>query len=140
MEILIVDDEEEILTMLKRYLEMEGYEVTTSPNPLEAVELMKKHLYNLVITDIRMPGMTGIELLKTLREINPLTNVYIITGYSNMSYVVECLARGAYDYFTKPFADMDGLLKSISEGKERIQRWKSAIKMGGQFDKTRAHI
>ena len=127
MEILLVDDEVEILEMLKRHLEFEGFKVVTTSDPIEAEKLMAEHLFRLAVTDIRMPGMTGIELLQKFKALNPLANVFIMTGYSNMSYVVECLSNGAYDYFTKPFNDLDGILATLKDGWKRVKRWEGAM-------------
>ena len=136
MNILIVDDEEEILKMLKRHLELEGYDVSTTPDPFEAVELMKENLFNMVVSDIRMPGLSGVELLRELRAVNPLVNIIIITGYSNMSYVVDCLASGAVDYFTKPIRDMDLFLQVIGQTQKRMERWTQAMQIGESYGQT----
>ena len=136
MNILIVDDEEEVLKMLKRHLELEGYDVTTTPDPVEAVEMMKENLFNMVVSDIRMPVLSGVELLRELRAVNPLVNIIIITGYSNMSYVVDCLASGAVDYFTKPIRDMDLFLQVIGQTQKRVERWTQAMQIGESYGQT----
>ena len=133
MKILLVDDEEEILNMLRRHLELEEFEVTTTPSPLNAVELMKEHLFKIVVSDIRMPEMTGVELIPKLRSINPLANIIIITGYSNMSYVVDCLASGAFDYFTKPIRDIELFINVIGEARKRLERWGEAMQVGENY-------
>lgn len=138
MKLLLVDDEPEILKMLTRHLALEGYEVVSTASPREAVELMREHLFNLVITDIRMPELSGVELLGELRRINPLANVLIITGYSNMSYVVDCLAAGAVDYFTKPITDMELFLRIVSDAQQRVERWLSAMTLGERYGKASA--
>ncbi|MBF0529909.1 MAG: response regulator, partial [Deltaproteobacteria bacterium] len=79
MKILIVDDEAEILNMLRRHLEMDGYDVTVTTSPHEAIKLMKQELFPLVLSDIKMPGMSGIDILREVKKINPLTNVLIMT-------------------------------------------------------------
>ncbi|MBU2552347.1 MAG: response regulator [Proteobacteria bacterium] len=127
MRLLIVDDEEEILHMLRRNFEMEGYEVTTTPSPREALELTREVLFNLVLTDIKMPGMSGVDLLVEIKRINPLANVIIMTGYSSMTHVVDCLGQGAIDYFVKPFNDLDLIIRAVDQARERIQRWRAAM-------------
>jgi DNA-binding NtrC family response regulator len=139
MKLLIVDDEVDLLKSLALHFELDGFEVTTTPDPLEAVRLMKDRLFSLVITDIRMPTMSGIELLKELRRINPLANIFIITGYSNMSYVVESLAGGACDYFAKPLADLDALIRSVGDAKRRIERWQAAMNPGAGYGAVAFH-
>ena len=127
MKLLIVDDEQEILNMLRRNLELEGYTVSVTTNPAEALEMMKKELYNLVITDVKMPGMSGVELLREVKRVNPLANVIIMTGYSTMSNVVECLGSGAVDYFVKPFKDLDMVITALEQARGRVERWREAM-------------
>ena len=127
MKLLIVDDEEEILLMLRRNLELEGYETTVTTSPQEAVDLMKEGLFNLVLTDIKMPDMSGIELLREIKRINPLANVIMMTGYSSMSHVVECLGSGAVDYFVKPFTDLGIIIEALDQARNRISRWRTAM-------------
>ncbi|MFH1135677.1 MAG: response regulator [Pseudomonadota bacterium] len=129
MRLLIVDDEEEILNMLRRNLELEGYDVTVTTKPQEAVALMKAELFNLVLTDIKMPGMSGIDLLRELKSINPLANIIMMTGYSSMSNVVDCLGSGAVDYFVKPFTDLDLITRALDQARDRVLRWRSAMGM-----------
>jgi len=126
-DLLVVDDEEEILKMLRRNLEIEGYRLTTTMDPREAVELMKERLFNLVMTDIKMPGMSGVKLLRAIKEINPLANVLIMTGYSSMTNVVDCLGAGAVDYFVKPFSDLEMIVSSLNDARDRVLRWKSSM-------------
>ena len=129
MELLIVDDEQEILNMLRRTLEMEEFKVTVTASPIEAVKLVEDRLFNLVLTDIKMPEMSGIELLRKIKKINPLANVIIMTGYSNMSNVVDCLGSGAMDYFVKPFTDLDLLRGALFQARDRVKRWQAAMGM-----------
>lgn len=127
MRILIVDDEQEILNMLRRNLEMEGYEVKTTLSPSEALVLMKRELFNLVMLDIKMPGMSGVDLLQELKQINPLSNIIMMTGYSSMANVVDCLGSGAVDYFVKPFGDIELIIQALSQARDRIDRWQAAM-------------
>ena len=127
MKLMIVDDEEEILLMLRRNLEMEGYEVTTTVSPMEALGLMKEQLFNLVLSDIKMPGMDGVTLLRELKEINPLANIVMMTGYSTMANVVDCLGSGAVDYFVKPFQDLDLIVAAINQARDRLIRWRTSM-------------
>lgn len=129
MRILIVDDEEEILAMLRRNLELEEFEVVVSNNPYDALDLMKNHLFNIILTDIKMPGMSGVELLQEIKRINPLANVIVMTGYSSMSNVVDCLGSGAVDYFVKPFKDLQSIINALKQARERVLRWRKAMGM-----------
>lgn len=125
--LLIIDDEEEILESLRRRFELEGILVRTCQNPEEALNLMTQNHYNIVITDIKMPKMNGIELLNALKNVNPLCNIIMITGFSNMSFVVECLSSGACDYFTKPFDNLDILVEATQQAIKRVYRWKESM-------------
>lgn len=128
MKILIVDDEVEILRMLKRHLELDGFSVDICEDSNKAVDMMRSELYNIVLSDIRMPGKQGLELLVELKAINPLVNIIIMTGYSNMRYVVEALGKGAIDYFTKPFTHIEALLETLQHTRKKLERWQTAIK------------
>ena len=130
MKVLVVDDEQEILKMLRRHLELEGYEVHGVAVPEQALERMREHLYNIVITDIRMPGMSGFQLIREMKAIHPLANILVITGYPSVSYIVDCLAAGAIDYFTKPVQRLDLFLESVAQCKARIERWLGAVSLG----------
>lgn len=127
--ILVVDDEEEIISMLRRTLTLEEFEVDGATNEEDAVDKMQENLYPIVVLDIRFPDTSGPKLLKKLKDINPLTNVVMITGYSSMDNVVDCLGGGAVDYFTKPI-DMDLFLESLQHNSEKIDRWQESIGMG----------
>lgn len=126
--ILILDDEEDVVVTLEKILLFEGYRADTATDPKVAIEMMKENQYDLIITDIMMPHVSGIRILKAAKAINPLSHVILITGYSTVSNVVEALSRGAYDYFVKPFDDVDIITARIGEAKERIQRWRMLIK------------
>ena len=129
--ILVVDDESEILQTFRRRLRLEDFDVELANGPSEALEKMRDTLFPIVISDIKMPGMSGIELLSELKRINPLCNVIMITGYSSMANVVECLGHGAVDYFVKPFQDLDDVVTAVRQAAERVERWKDSIATKG---------
>lgn len=128
-DVLVVDDEEEIISMLKRNLELEGYDVSGVQDRTSAIEAMEENLYPIVLLDIKFPNTSGPELLDVLTDINPLVNVIMITGYSSMENVVDCLGGGAVDYFTKPL-DLDLVIDRLDEVEAKIQRWQDSIGMG----------
>jgi len=101
--ILVVDDEESIREFFEIMLKREGYEVITAPNGLEALETFKKHQVDLVISDIQMPEMSGMELLAKLKEQDPEMVVIMITAFGSTETAVEAMKLGAYDYVLKPF-------------------------------------
>ena len=102
-EILVVDDEPLIREIIIRKLSEFGYIATPVENAFEALNKMREKSYPLVLSDIMMPGMDGIELLKRLRSLYPDTAVVMITAVSNVNIAIEALREGAYDYLIKPF-------------------------------------
>jgi len=100
--LLIVEDEETLCESLKRVLSREGYVVDTAFSAEAALELLAQGFYDLIITDIILPGITGIELLKVIKEKFPDQNVIITTAYASLETAVEALRTGAYDYVVKP--------------------------------------
>lgn len=100
--ILIVEDEATLASSLKRVFQKEGYEVTTAVSAEDGMGLLEEGFYDLVISDIVLPGISGIEFLKRIRERQPEVPVIIITAYGSMETAVEALRAGAYDYVVKP--------------------------------------
>jgi len=101
--ILVVDDEESIREFLEIMLKKEGYEVSTAADGAAAVEVIKKKSFDLVISDLQMPNMTGLELLRQVRDMSPTTIFMMITAFGTTETAVEAMKMGAYDYITKPF-------------------------------------
>lgn len=127
MNILVVDDDDGVRQFLTMLLSKEKYEVDEAREPYGALGKLKEKSYDLVITDIRMPNMSGMELVTAMKSAHPLVNIIIITGYSTMSYLVECISKGAVDYFTKPLEDIPEFLHAIRETERRVNRWKRSI-------------
>lgn len=101
--ILVVDDEESIREFLEIMLRKEGYEVSTAEDGSQALELVKKRSFDLIISDMQMPNMTGLELLREVKGISPATVFMMITAFGTTETAVEAMKIGAYDYVTKPF-------------------------------------
>ncbi|MBI5212478.1 MAG: sigma-54-dependent Fis family transcriptional regulator, partial [Nitrospirae bacterium] len=100
--ILIVEDEETLRTSLKRVLSKENYDVAGLGSAEDALEMLGKSAYDLVITDIILPGINGIELLRKIREKSHEQVVIVITAYGSIETAVEAIRAGAYDYVVKP--------------------------------------
>ena len=100
--ILLVDDEDSILKSMKKDFEHEGYEVVTASSAEAALEINKSQQFDLVITDLSMPGMDGIKLLTEVKKLNPDIGSIILTGYGDMTSAIEALRLGADDYLLKP--------------------------------------
>ncbi len=102
--ILIVDDEPDMLKLLSMILkEKTPYEVITTNNPVEAVELAKKGNFDLVITDLKMPGLDGLQLLEEVKKKDEDIPVIIITAYGTIDAATEAIEKGGFDFITKPF-------------------------------------
>jgi DNA-binding NtrC family response regulator len=110
--ILVVDDEDSIRNRCVQLLRRKDYNVQGVNNGEQALFLTTKESFSLVIADIRMPGLNGIDLLERIKEVSPDTEVVMITGYGTVDNAVEAMKLGAYDYITKPF-DMERLLKVV---------------------------
>lgn len=102
--ILVVDDETIILKSCERILEPEGYNVDTSTSALEALEMLRETPYDLIITDIKMPVMDGLEFTKKVKERDPEGNIILITGYPSQESIEEALRMMIVDYIPKPFS------------------------------------
>jgi len=101
--VMIVDDEESILEWLSIALKKEGYQIDCAANGEEALKLFKQKKYDAIITDIKMPKVDGIELLKEIKSIDPSANVIMTTAFGSMESAIDALRGGASDYITKPF-------------------------------------
>jgi DNA-binding NtrC family response regulator len=102
--ILIVDDEPDMLKLIAMIIrEKTPYEVITTNNPLEAVELVKSGNFDLIISDLKMPGLDGIELLNSVKQIDADIPVIMITAYGTVESATEAMQKGGFDFITKPF-------------------------------------
>jgi two-component system, NtrC family, response regulator PilR len=101
--ILVVDDEESIREFLEIMLKKEGYEVTTAEDGARAKDILTKKSFDMIVSDLQMPNMTGIELLKHVKESYPETVFMLITAFGTTETAVDAMKMGAYDYVTKPF-------------------------------------
>ncbi|MEW6117306.1 MAG: sigma-54 dependent transcriptional regulator [Nitrospirota bacterium] len=127
--ILIAEDEEITLKHLVNTLKKEGYEVLGVKNGREALEQLSSDRYDVLITDIKMPEMNGIELLEKAKERDNEIEVLIITGFGSIGSAVEAMKKGAYEYITKPF-DLDELILKVKNLHERklLKKENTALK------------
>ena len=116
--ILVVDDETGIRESLRRILEKEGFCVLTATNGDEAFKLIRAGDIDLLITDIRMAGMDGMELLRVSKSVSPYTEVIMITGHAAVDTALDSMKEGAYDHLTKPFKKAD-ILKAVHKAIEK---------------------
>jgi len=116
--VLIAEDEEITVKHLTNALTAEGCTVTSTMNGLDALQKIEAGSFDLLIADIKMPGMTGIELLARVKEKSPETDVVIITGFGSIGSAVEAMKKGAIEYITKPF-DLDELTLKVNKIRDR---------------------
>jgi len=117
--ILIIDDEPDILRVLGISLKADGYEVIPALNGTEGLEAFSREKPPIVITDIKMPGMDGIEVLEKIKQLNPDTEVIIITGHGDIDNAIESLKYGASDFINKPVRD-EALSIALARAKEKL--------------------
>ena len=118
--VLVVDDEGAIRYSITKTLQRVGYHVEAAASGEEALEMMKNQNYDVVLTDIRMPGLTGVELLRRIKEEAPDAVVILLTGYASLETAIESLRLGAHDYLVKPSSSQD-IRNSVAQGVERAR-------------------
>ena len=116
--ILLIDDEASIRRTLKEILEFEKYQVLEAPDGFSAIDIFKKSAIDIVLLDIKMPKMDGLEVLDFLHEINPEVPVIMISGHGTIDTAVEAVKKGAFDYISKP-PDLNRLLITLRNAQER---------------------
>jgi len=126
--ILIVDDETGITSSLTRYFRLMGYNVDSSNDPREALNLILEENYMVVISDIMMPGMSGIELLKKVKEYNGMIQVIMMTGVVTIENVLACLGAGANECMLKPLDNLEKIKRAVDEAIAKLGRWEELIK------------
>ncbi len=117
--ILVVDDEPSMLEFLDIMLRKEGYDVTCTTSGKEAIDFCGGSHYDMVITDIKMPKVTGLDVLRRVKEISPETAIILITAYATMETAIQAMKEGAYDYISKPFRvdEIKMIIKNALESK-----------------------
>ncbi|HEY0670704.1 MAG TPA: sigma-54 dependent transcriptional regulator [Longimicrobiales bacterium] len=118
--VLAVDDEQVVCESIRRVLSLEGYAVTTTASAREGLELVRKQPFDLILLDIKMPEIDGIEFLREARSISPEAEVLIITGYATIETAVEAMKLGAFDYLEKPVSPPQ-LIVAAARALERKQ-------------------
>ena len=125
-EVLVVDDEVVVLTVLREALRRGGYRVTTASSAEEAIDLMQRRRFDLVLTDKNLPGASGLDVLRAARTVTPSPAIVLITGYSSYDSALEALDIGAHDYIEKPIHDVEDLRfrirRALSRRDEQLAR------------------
>jgi DNA-binding NtrC family response regulator len=116
--VLVVDDEPSNVTSLQKIFQREGMRVLTADGGKAALELVRRHRVQVVLTDLMMPGTNGVELLRALREVSPDSEVVLMTAYGTVETAVQAMREGAYDFVEKPLKRMS-IVKSVRKAAER---------------------
>jgi DNA-binding NtrC family response regulator len=113
---LVVDDERGMCEFLRFLLQEEGYEVDVAHSGAQALTRVQESKFHLILVDIKMPGLDGLEMLRKLREADEDTVVIVMTGYSSLDSAIKAIKYDASDYLTKPFDDPDAVLAAVERG------------------------
>ncbi len=137
--ILIIDDEEIVLDSCQRILRRGGYEIHTATDGTAGLELVREFAPDVVFVDLKMPGISGFEVLQRLRDEDPTIVTIVITGYATVSTAVEAMQKGAYDFIPKPFTP-DQLRLITQRGLERRRLMQEAIALRRERETLREHF
>src|SRR5512139_1077391 len=118
--ILIVDDEKVALKNLEHVMRKEGYEVVSTQSGQNALKILEEQTFEVVLTDLKMEKVDGMQILRRCRELYPDTEVVMITGYATLESAVESMKHGAFYYIAKPFR-LDEVRKVVSEAVEKLR-------------------
>lgn len=125
--VLIVDDEEPIRRSFSKAFERSGWSVRTAGSGEEALRIMESNPHMILFLDLNLPGMSGIELSRRIREQWPMAIPMAVTGYSSLFELTDCREAGFEDYFTKP-VDLNVLLDAAEKAAAKVERWKGTAK------------
>jgi DNA-binding NtrC family response regulator len=120
LRVLFVDDEKSLQEFMRSELPRLGHEVTVCPDGRAAVRVLEKSMFDVAILDLRMPGMTGIEVLDHIKQVSPDTEAVMMTGHASMETAIDAMRLGAFDYITKPckLSELEALLRKVAEKRE----------------------
>ncbi len=127
LKLLFADDERSLQELMRIELVRLGHEVTVCPDGLTAVAALERNVYDCLIVDLDMPGLSGIEVIAHAKELNPDTSAVILTGKSTVESAIAALRHGAYDYLTKPckLADLESLLQRVAAQRELQNKYRA---------------
>jgi two-component system, NtrC family, response regulator HydG len=130
--LLVVDDDRAILTLIGTIALAEGFDVSTTVTGEEAMKQLRERPSDLVLVDLRMPGITGLDVLRNIREANPRVKVVLMTGFGTIDTAVEAVKLGAMDFLTKPF-DLPRLRQLLSSVREEAEQRRTVLSMEGDL-------
>ena len=126
--VIVIDDEPRQRNILKTILDDEGYEVHTAPSAEKGLDLIKELAPDIILTDLKMSGLSGLQLLDHLPEDSIKPSVILMTAYGTISSAVEAMKKGAFDYLSKPL-EKDSILLTLKKADERMQLLKENISL-----------
>ncbi|MFH1415380.1 MAG: response regulator [Elusimicrobiota bacterium] len=146
--VLVVEDDNDLRPTFKNVLEGQGFKVTATASGNDALSILKEKYHDLIVLDVRMPGINGIELLKRIREIqiNDKSHVIFVTGYASEDVPVEALKLGADDYIKKPFElpefirSVNSVTKLIREEKDKKYFFKKMVERSQKLKENEIEI
>ena len=121
--ILVVDDEESIRKLLDKAFAKSGYSVVQAESAERALEILESHNIQVMFFDLKLPGMNGIDLCRTVRKANPIACIYAMTGYGSLFELSDCRDAGFDDYYLKPI-NLDVFINTAKEAFSKLERWK----------------
>ncbi|MEW6488596.1 MAG: response regulator [Thermodesulfobacteriota bacterium] len=127
LRILVVDDEPAILRTLESFLRLHGYDCQTETDPAAALARLEQEIFHLVITDLVMPGLDGMELVRRLKAGRFLTEVIVMTAFSSLDRALEAYHLGVSDYLLKPFESLEHVAAVVGQAEDRLNRWRQAM-------------
>jgi DNA-binding NtrC family response regulator len=136
LSVMIVDDEEDFLETLMKRLEKREVNITGARSGEEALDLLDQNPVDVVLLDVKMPGMDGIETLREIKKRHPLMEVILLTGHANTDAAIQGMELGAFDYLMKPMG-IDELLYKVQDAYERVSIQKEKIKRMGDVMDTK---
>ncbi|HET7853986.1 MAG TPA: sigma-54 dependent transcriptional regulator, partial [Candidatus Methylomirabilis sp.] len=136
IQVLVVDDEKPTRVLMERELPQSGCAVVTVNNGEEALEVLSKQDFDVVLLDLRMPGLGGMETLRRLRSSGMTAEVVVLTGHPEIDSAIEAMKLGAYDYLTKPFklSEVEAVLRRAAEKRQLQEENRALRRMVGQAD------
>ena len=134
LHIMVVDDEQSMCEFLEIILLRDGYQVSCFTDALAAVASLETENYDLVISDLKMPSMSGLELLRTVKKRTPTTELIMITAFASTTTVIEAMKNGAFDYITKPFK-VDEILLTVEKALKNSQLQRENLRLRQELEK-----
>lgn len=135
--VLVVDDDDSIRELVQMKLATAGINADEACSAEEGLRAMRKNLYAVIVLDIHLPGMNGPEMIGLLKEISPVVQVVMLTSDSSFERVIECLDRGAVDFFAKETQQLTLMVEAVGAAMGRGARWGSWLGLRSGWDQAR---